>query len=166
MTDSGQRKGGTVSDVGSSAGGAISSDWNRVTKALVVGYAVLFVFLHAAFRSGIAGPVHATQLAMWVASLGVVSFLLLHYGLDVGYAVAVLTALLGASVGFVANSGILGPVPAGALSPSPVIGIGLGPVAFILYSIVLVWAAVKGRRATEKTTDDVETRSPNTTETS
>jgi hypothetical protein len=121
--------------------------WHRITKALLVGYVVLLVFSHQALGDALDWPMQATQLVIWGASLGAVSFMLLRYELEIGYLLAISTGLLGIA------SWLL--LPDDALSPSPDIGIVFGLVEFPLFELFLIASAYLARRDRDETANGV-----------
>lgn len=110
--------------------------WSETTKALLLGFIGYNVLLHQAFIRGIGAPEGASQLMMWVAVVGLVSFSAISSGLTPGYRLAALTGLLSLVFTGIIGAGILGPPASG-----PVIGFVLGPVANAVYAIVLIVAA-------------------------
>ena len=121
--------------------------WHRITKALLVGYVVLLVFAHEALVEPLDWPVQATQLVIWGAGLGAVSFMLLRYELEIGYWLTIVTGLLGIA------SWLL--IPDGVLSPSPDIGIVFGLIEFPLFELVLIASAYLARRKRGETANRV-----------
>ena len=112
--------------------------WHKITKALLVGYVVLLVFSRVALVDALDWPIEATQLVIWGAGLGAVSFMLLRYELKIGYSLTIVTGLLGIA------SWLL--IPEGILSPSPDIGIVFGLIEFPLFELVLIASAYLARR--------------------
>lgn len=122
--------------------------WHEITKALLVGYVVLLVFTRVALVDGLDWPIAATQLVIWGAGLGAVSFMLLRYELKVGYVLAIVTGFLGIA------SWLL--IPEGILSPSPDIGIVFGLIEFPLFELVLIASAYLARRTRGETANRVQ----------
>ena len=112
------------------------------TEALVLGFIALNILLHQSFIRGIGGPEGASQLVMWVAVIGIVGYPLLQQNLLIGYWLAVITGMLGLVLLAIIGTGVLGPMQTGG----PMIGLVLGPVAYGVYSIVLIVVAFVARR--------------------
>lgn len=113
------------------------STGNTGTRGLLLGFVALNVLLHQSFVRGIGGPEGASQLAMWVAVVGVVSYPMLNPGLPIGYWLTGLTGVLGFGLLAIIGSGMLGPMP----MDGPTIGFVLGPVAYGVFSLFLIVVA-------------------------
>lgn len=115
--------------------------WSETTKALLLGFVGMAVFLHQSFVHG-AGfvPPGASLLMMWVAVVGVVSYAMLRRELTAGYWLASLTGLLYLASTGVLMAGLLGPLPSGG----PLFGLVIGPVAQVVFAVILIWSAYLG----------------------
>ena len=122
---------------------AVENRWNEITKALLLGFVALAALLHQAFVQG-AGfvPAGASQMMMWVAVVGIVGYATLRRDLAVGYWLASLTGALYLVFTGLIMSGTLGPLPSGG----PLIGLVLGPIAQVVYAIVLIASAYMALR--------------------
>jgi uncharacterized protein YqgC (DUF456 family) len=107
--------------------------WCEATKALVLGFVGYNVLLHQAFIRGIGAPDGASQLMMWVAVVGLVSYAAISSDLAVGLWLAAGAGLLSLAFNGIIAAGIVGPPSSG-----PVLGFVLGPVANALYAFLLV----------------------------
>lgn len=128
--------------------------WTEVTKALLLGFIGLNVLLHQSFIRGVGFvPDGASQLMMWVAVVGIVSYAVLRHDLTAGYWLSFLTGVLFLVFVGIIGSGLLGPLPSGG----PLIGFVLGPVAQVVYAIVLIGSTYMALRERDKT--EMETMS-------
>lgn len=107
---------------------------NVGTKGLLFGFIALNLLLHQSFIRGIGGPEGASQLVMWVAVIGIVTYPIMDQGIELGYWLIVLTGLLGLGVLAIIGLGVLGPMN----TEGPLIGLILGPVAYGVFSLLLI----------------------------
>lgn len=127
---------------------AVGDRWREMTKALLLGFVAMAVLLHQSFVQG-AGfvPTGASLLMMWVAVVGIVGYAALRRDLTAGYWLSSLTGLLYLASAGIIMSGLLGPLPSGG----PPIGFVLGPIAQVVYAVVLIgftYMAFRERRNT------------------
>lgn len=124
-----------------SASFAIENRWSETTKALLLGFVGMALFLHQSFVHG-AGfvPPGASLLMMWVAVAGIVSYAMLRRDLTAGYWFASLTGLLFLASTGIIMAGLLGPLPSGG----PLFGLVIGPVAQVVFATILIWSAYLG----------------------
>lgn len=130
---------------------AIENQWSETTKALLLGFVGMATLLHQSFVHG-AGfvPSGASLLMMWVAVVGIVSYTMLRRDLTAGYWFASLTGLLYLASTGILMAGLLGPLPSGG----PFFGLIIGPVAQVVFAVLLIWSAYKGRTEHRKVVDE------------
>jgi hypothetical protein len=130
------------------------SRWTEITKGLLLGFVALNVLLHQAFVAGIGGPEGASQLMMWIAVFGVVSYAVVRQRLTVGYWLSILTGILSLVFTGVILSGTLGALPTGG----SLVGFVLGPIAGAAYPLVLIVVTILALRERDGT-DEVRAMS-------
>jgi uncharacterized protein YqgC (DUF456 family) len=124
-----------------SASKAIENRWSETTKALLLGFVAMATLLHQSFVHG-AGfvPPGASLLMLWVAVAGIVSYAMLRRDLAAGYWLASMTGLLYLASTGVLAAGLLGPLPSGG----PLFGLVIGPIAQVVFAVILIWSAYLG----------------------